>query len=209
MTAIPPTRASLLLRLRDPRDEAAWTKFVELYVPVIYGYARRQGLQDADAVDVTQDVLRAVAGSINRLAYDPVRGAFRSWLFTVVRRQLANWRRWKRNKPQGSGDPATHRILEEHPGAVTVATAWEAEWEQRLFARACAQARRTVTATTWQAFWRTAMENQAGKQVAADLGITVAAVYLARSRIVARLKQLVQLAQESVSHLEDEVCPRH
>src|SRR5438045_5366263 len=92
MAKAPPTRPSLLLRLRDARDGVAWSEFVEVYAPLVYGYARRQGLQDADAADVCQEVLGGVAGSVGRLEYDPARGAFRNWLFTVVRRKLANWR---------------------------------------------------------------------------------------------------------------------
>src|SRR5438067_13267951 len=96
MAEIPRTRASLLVRLRDPRDEAAWTEFVNLYAPLIYGYLRKQGLQDADAVDLSQEVISAVAGAVGRLDYDPHRGTFRTWLFTVVRRKLSNWRRAQR-----------------------------------------------------------------------------------------------------------------
>src|SRR6516165_9702289 len=113
MADIPPTRASLLLRLRDPRDAAAWGEFVDLYAPLVYGYLRKQGLQDADAADLTQDVLTAVAGAIGRLEYDPARGAFRNWLFTVVRRKLANWRRDGAHRANASGDPATRELLEQ------------------------------------------------------------------------------------------------
>src|SRR5262249_23587131 len=74
MADFPLTRASLLIRLRDPQDEGAWTEFVDLYAPLVYGYARKQGLQDADAADLTQDVLGAVAGAVDRLEYDPARG---------------------------------------------------------------------------------------------------------------------------------------
>src|SRR5439155_20638678 len=91
MAEFPPTRASLLVRLRDPRDEQAWAQFVDLYAPLIYGYARKQGLQDADAADLSQEVFRAIAGAVGRLEYDPARGSFRNWLFTVVRHKLANW----------------------------------------------------------------------------------------------------------------------
>jgi RNA polymerase sigma-70 factor (ECF subfamily) len=195
MADIPPTRASLLARLRDPCDGAAWTEFVDLYVPVIYGYARKQGLQDADAVDLAQEVISAVAGAVGRLEYDPERGAFRSWLFTVVRRKLSNWRRAQRNRPC-SGGAATQRVLAECPAVEDVEAEWEAEWEHRVFAWACEQVRRDVADTTWQAFWRTAVDGQPGKRVAADLGLSVAAVYLARSRVVARLKELVQSVQE-------------
>lgn len=76
MAEIPPTRASLLVRLRDPRDASAWTQFVEVYAPLVYGYARKQGLQDADAADLSQEVLRAVAGAVSHLEYDPAAGRF-------------------------------------------------------------------------------------------------------------------------------------
>jgi RNA polymerase sigma-70 factor (ECF subfamily) len=196
MAEIPATRASLLIRLRDPRDAAAWTAFVDVYVPIIYAYARRQGLQDADAVDLAQEVLAAVAGSVGGLEYDPERGSFRGWLFTLVRRKLSNWRRSRRSRPAADGTAATQRLLEEQPAPDHVEAGWEAEWERRVFAWACEQVRQDVSDATWQAFWRTAVDRQPGKRVAADLGLSVAAVYLARSRLVARLKQLVQSVQE-------------
>src|ERR1700739_3822001 len=126
MSDLPLTRASLLLRLRDSQDEEAWREFVDLYAPLVYGYARKQGLQDADAADLSQDVLRAVAGAVGRLEYDPRRGAFRNGVFTVVRRKLSNWRRDGKGLPRGSGDPATQELLEQCP-APEGAPAWEAE----------------------------------------------------------------------------------
>jgi RNA polymerase sigma factor (sigma-70 family) len=200
MAEIPPTRASLLVRLRDSADEAAWKEFVELYTPLVYGYARKQGLQDADAADLCQDVLRAVAGAVGRLDYDPQRGAFRNWLFTVVRRKLARWRTAQKNRTRGSGDPAVNQLLQQCPAPAEDEAEgdadWEAAWSDRLFAWACEQVRRDVRAVTWQAFWRTAIEDQPGRQVAADLGLTVAAVYSARSRVLARLRELIQSVQE-------------
>src|ERR1700720_849150 len=124
MGEIPLTRASLLVRLRDPRDEAAWTEFIDLYGPLVYNYARKQGLQDADAADLGQEVLRAVTASMGRLEYGPGRGAFRNWLFTVVRRKLSNWRAGQGSRARGSGDTATYRLLEQCPVPQSV----EAEW---------------------------------------------------------------------------------
>jgi RNA polymerase sigma-70 factor (ECF subfamily) len=195
MAEIPATRASLLLRLRDPQDGTAWQDFVDLYVPVVYGYARKQGLQDADAADLTQDILCAVAGAVGRLDYDPQRGAFRNWLFTVVRRKLSHWRRKQRAGPNGRGDPDGQHLLEQWPAPE--AAAWDAEWEQQVFAWACEQVRRDVSRAGWQAFWRTVVEGRPGKEVAAELGLTMAAVYHARSRIRARLKELVRSVQEA------------
>src|SRR5437763_1361047 len=164
MADIPSTRASLLVRLRDPRDAAAWTEFVDLYVPLIYGYLRKQGLQDADAVDLSQDVISAVAGAVGRLDYDPARGSFRTWLFTVVRRKLSNWRRAQKHRPRGSGDTTTHRLLEQCPAPEGGEAEWETEWQQRVYAWACEQIRKSVSEATWQAFWRTAIDGQPGKQ---------------------------------------------
>jgi len=196
MAQIPPTRASLLVRLRDPRDQAAWREFVDLYAPLVYSYARKQGLQDADAADLGQEVLRVVAGAVGRLEYDPQRGSFRNWLFTVVRSKLSSWRRARRNRPPGSNNTSSPQLLEQYPAPQGMEAEWETEWERSLFAWACDQVRPHVTDVTWQAFWKTAIEGQPSKQVAADLELTVATVYVARDRILTRLKELVQSVQE-------------
>src|ERR1700677_4693243 len=86
----PPTRASLVVRIRDPSDHSAWEEFAARYAPLVYRFARKRGLQDADAADVTQDVLQAVAVAIKRLDYDPNRGSFRGWLFIMTRNLLIN-----------------------------------------------------------------------------------------------------------------------
>ena len=196
MAEIPATRASLLVRLRDPRDAAAWGEFIDLYAPLIYGYACKQGLQDADAADLSQDVLTAVAGAVGRLEYDPARGAFRNWLFTIVRRKLLSWRRSVRSKPHAGDDTLLRHVWEQWAAPEDMEAAWETEWERSRFAWACERVRAEVADATWQAFWRTAIEGQPSKQVAADLGLTVAAIYVARSRVLTRLKTVVQSATE-------------
>src|SRR5205085_10392407 len=114
MTAPPLTRASLLVRLRDPNDADAWTEFVRLYAAVIYGFARKRGLQDADAADLMQEVLRSVAGAVGRLEYDPGRGTFRGWLFTVTRNKVFNFMEGRSRHVQGSGDARVQQRLEQH-----------------------------------------------------------------------------------------------
>jgi RNA polymerase sigma factor (sigma-70 family) len=197
MAEFPPTRGSLLLRLRDPRDEAAWQEFVQLYAPLVYGYGLKQGLQDADAADLSQEVLRAVAGAVGRLTYDPIRGAFRNWLFTIVRRKISDWRTAQHNRTRGSADSGIHELLNHCPAPENLEAEWETEWEQRIFSWACQQVRREASDTTWQAFWRTSFGGERGKPVAAALGISVGAVYLARKRVLARLQELVRSVQES------------
>ena len=165
MASFPETRPSLLVRLRDPRDEGAWRQFVDLYAPLVYGYLRKQGLQDADAADLSQDVLGAVAGAVSQLEYDPARGSFHSWLFTVVRRKLSNWRAARAHRTHGSGDSAVHELLEQQAAPDRMEAEWEAEWRRGLVDWAGEQVRRRASETTWQAFWRTAVEGQPGKRV--------------------------------------------
>jgi RNA polymerase sigma factor (sigma-70 family) len=196
MSEIPPTRASLLVRLRDRGDESAWTEFIDLYGALVYNYARKQGLQAADAADLGQEVLRGVAASIGRLEYDPRRGLFRNWLFTLVRRRLADWRVAQHRLPCRSSDSATRHVLEQVEAPPLEEAAWEAEWQERVFAWACEQVRKDVADSTWQAFWKTAMEGQRTQSVATELGLTASAVYVARHRVLARLKELVQSVRD-------------
>src|SRR5947209_8705553 len=103
MTTPPTTRPSLLLRLRDAGDREAWAQFVDVYAPLVYRLARRRGLQDADAADLTQDVLQAVSRGVRHLEYDPHRGTFRAWLYTVARNQVHKFlaARQRRGTPGG------------------------------------------------------------------------------------------------------------
>src|SRR5688572_22350501 len=121
MADAPLTRASLLVRIRDGRDGEAWQQFVQVYAPVVHAFARKRGLQDADAADGMQDVLRSVARAAARLNYDPRRGSFRGWLYTVARNRIFNSLNGTRHDPaRGSGDTGVRHKLEEQPGA---------EWE--------------------------------------------------------------------------------
>jgi RNA polymerase sigma-70 factor (ECF subfamily) len=198
MADSPSTDPSLLLRVRNPRDHEAWTQFVHAYGPLIYGYARKQGLQDADAADLMQEALRVLAGAVRGLEYDPAKGSFRGWLFGVVRHQLLRF--WsRRGRPgEGTGSTSEHVRLEEVPDPAGEGdAAWDEEYERRQFAWAAERVQAQVQPSTWQAFWRTAVEGQSGQEVAASLGMSVAAVYLAKSRVMARIKeQIRQLSGE-------------
>ena len=192
----PSTRPSLLVRVRDSRDGRAWAQFVEVYGPLVYCFARRQGLQDADAADLTQETLRVVAAAIQSLEYDPARGSFRSWLFQVVRHRLYRFRDRQARPGQGSGDTDAHELLREVPGREPgPASLWDEEYERRQFAWAAEQVRGQVQESTWQAFWRAAVERQSGQEVARALGLSVAAVYLAKGRVMARLKDEIRRLQ--------------
>src|SRR5262249_5744149 len=115
MAELPATQPSLLVRLRDAQDKDAWRQFVEVYAPAVYGYARKRGLQDADAADVMQEVLRSVMQTIGRLEYENLRVSFRAWLFTLAHHRLCDFLTRRARQGQGTGDSATLGLLEEQP----------------------------------------------------------------------------------------------
>jgi RNA polymerase sigma factor (sigma-70 family) len=193
MSDAPATRLSLLVRLCDARDDDAWSQFVEIYAPLVYGYARKHGLQDADAADLTQDVLQAVSGAIRRLDYDPRRGSFRGWLFTVVKNKLRNFVAAQKRPGRATGDTDAQHLLNELPAREEDQSAWwDEEYERRVFAWASEQVRSHFSESTWQAFWQTAVEGKTGPQAARELRMSVAAVYLAKGRVMARLKEIIR-----------------
>lgn len=197
MQEAPTTRASLLVRLRDGKDGDAWREFVELYAPVVYGFARKRGLQDADASDLMQEVLRSVAGAVGRLEYDPSRGTFRGWLFTVTRNKLYSFLNGQRRRERGSGDSGAQERLEEQtdPNGDDSAE-WDLAYERQLAAMAMQRVRSEFREATWEAFRRTAVEGQDPREVAAALKLSPGSVYVAKSRVLARLREEVRRLQE-------------
>ncbi|MBI3822036.1 MAG: sigma-70 family RNA polymerase sigma factor [Planctomycetes bacterium] len=190
MADVPATRASLVVRLRDRQDQSAWSEFVRLYTPLVYRYARRRGLQDADAADVTQDVLRSVSASVG--AFDPRLGLFRSWLFTLAHRRLYDFLQNHQRQPSAAQE--TMQILDTLPARDDEAS-WNQEFERQLFSVAADLVRPTFSDNTWQAFQLAGVEGQSGQDVARSLGISVAAVYLAKSRVMVKLKAEVKRLQ--------------
>src|SRR5262249_54257879 len=128
----------------------------------------------------------------------PQRGSFRGWLFTVVRNKLRDLLTRRRPYDQGTGDTSVQALLKEQPAPEeNEAALWEQEYERHLFTCPAEQGRATVHDSTWQAFWQTAVEGKDAKEIAAALKITPAAVYLAKSRVMAKLKeQIGQLRDE-------------
>src|SRR5581483_2274953 len=172
------TRASLLARLGDPKDRSAWQQFVQLYGSLVYGFARKHGLQDADAADLTQEVFLAVAEVAGRWHYNSQLGSFRGWLYGMTRNKLARLLERRRSQPIGSGDSNANRRLAEHPGGENNAEAdWEKEFQRQRFRVAADQIQDSFAPNTWQAFWRTAVEGKSATEVARDLQMSVGAVY--------------------------------
>jgi RNA polymerase sigma-70 factor (ECF subfamily) len=184
------TRPSLLVRIRDANDREAWRQFVDIYAPLIYGFCRKRGLQDADAADITQDVFRAVGVAAPSWNYDPNRGSFRGWLFTVTRNKINDF--FDRKQSRGTGDTATQQFLEQQPDTSADETDWQREAQQRIFTWAAERVRPEFQPATWNAFWQVAVEGKSGEEAAQTLNMSVGAVYVAKSRVLARLKREVE-----------------
>ncbi len=192
MIETPSTRPSLLVRLREPRDERAWEEFLEIYTPLLYHLARRKGLQDADAADLAQEVFRAVAKAIDRYDPDPARGSFRAWLFRIARNLIINQVVARRRHPPGVGDDVD-RLLEQHPApSEEQASDFLVEYRRRLFAWAAERVRGEFREPTWRAFWMAGVEGLPAKEVAEALGMPVGAVYHNKSRVMARLRHRIE-----------------
>jgi RNA polymerase sigma-70 factor (ECF subfamily) len=189
------TRPSLLVRLRDIGDHEAWSQFVAVYTPLIFGFCRKRGLSEMDAGDVTQEVLKAVAGAIPRFRYDRQRSSFRNWLFKVVRSKLNNFLAAQARQPQPAGDTTILQFAENEPDRA-MEEGWERDYQASLVSWAAKQIEGEFQEQTWKAFWRTAIQGEPAGAVAGELGLTLNALYIARSRITSRLRQTIQGIEE-------------
>jgi RNA polymerase sigma factor (sigma-70 family) len=186
----PSTRSSLLVRIRNLEDQRAWEEFVEIYTPLVYGYCRSRDLQEGDAADVAQESMRAVARSIGKFEYDPQRGKFRNWLLTVVQNKLRNFLAQQQQQPELARE-STLNLRQERDSAPVNESIWEAEYYRTLFNWAANRIRGEFHESTWRAFWQTTIDERDGKEVAESLGMSVGAVYVAKSRVIARLKEQI------------------
>lgn len=186
---IPSTRLSLLARIRDSGEANAWDEFVRLYAPVVYRFSRRRGLQDSDAADVTQEVMQSLLTAIDRFEAEGRSERFRSWLLTIAHRRVYDFLARRRRIPPASGDSCVHQQLHETPAEESAE--WDREWQTNLFALAAEEVRRQVAEVTWNAFWLSAVDGLSGKDVADRLGIRVASVFMAKSRVLSKLKDWI------------------
>lgn len=196
VTDSPVTRATLLRRLRDGDDHEAWSDFLNNYGPMLYRFARSRGLQDADAADIVQDVFRRVGNSIGRLEYDKSKGGFRAWLFTITRNRLYTFfESRKKAGPTGNDTAQLQLLAQAADDHNELADQWELEHLRSLAATAMNTIEQASEPKTWAAFHLTAVEGKSAGEVAKELEMSTGAIYVAKSRVTAKLREEIQKLQ--------------
>jgi RNA polymerase sigma factor (sigma-70 family) len=190
--AVAQTPPSLLNRLREhPDDAEAWRRFDDLYRPLLQTWLRRYAVQPQDADDLVQQVLEVVVREMPSFHYEPAKGRFRAWLRSIMVNQLRAFWRSQQARPKTDSD-FFDRILEQLEDEKSdLSRLWDQEHDQHVSRRLLALIEPDFSPATWQAF-RRLMDGAKAKDVAADLGISANAVYLAKSSILKRLREEIE-----------------
>jgi RNA polymerase sigma-70 factor (ECF subfamily) len=191
------TRRSLVARLADWQDQKNWHEFFETYWKLIYNFALKAGLTDAEAQDVVQETVITVAKRIDGLKYDPAQGSFKGWLLHITRWRIADQFRKRepadapRAKRGDRGDTRRTATIERaaDPAGYDLESAWDNEWRENLLSAAVARVKRKVDARQYQIFDCYVMKEWPAQKVAKELGVSIAQVYLAKHRVSALLKK--------------------
>lgn len=192
MLHTPDTRPSLLLKIRDADNQAAWDEFSEIYRPVICRLARLRGLQDSDADDLAQQVLLAVSRAVGRWEVNPERARFRTWLKRVADNAILN-ALTRGPADRATGDDQLQWMLDSRPARSDPnSDLLRTEYRREIFRRAADHIRSEFTDDTWNAFWRTTVDGLDVDAVAHELERTRGSIYASRSRVMKRLKQQIQ-----------------
>ncbi|XZE18681.1 RNA polymerase sigma factor [Pirellulaceae bacterium SH449] len=196
------TRNSLLLRLHNQSDIAAWDQFVAIYEPLIFRLARSKGFQEADARDIVQEVFIAVARAIHRWEPEPSKGRFRDWLFRIARNMMINFLTRRKHQPLPTVANWSE-LFDLYPNTTNndpeATNEFELEYRRQLFWIAADRVREQVKANTWQAFHLTTIENQSTAKAARQLGMKEGSVLVAKCRVLTRLRAEVASLEEQIN----------
>ncbi len=191
MPEFPETNHSLIARVKDLGDGASWVEFLGIYQPVVYRMARRRQLQEADAQDVVQQVFLSISRSIEGWEPGEGRPPFRAWLTTIARNAITRALA-RRPRDRATGTTSAADILKNQPEAETTASEILAEARQEIIRWATEQIRSEFSEHIWQLFQQTAIDGVPIADVANSTGRSAGSIYIARFRVVARLKEKIQ-----------------
>lgn len=197
------TRATLLDRLKNWNDQASWQEFFDIYWPLIYRFARKAGLTDAEAQDVVQEALLAVAKHMPAFKYNPAVGTFKAWLLNLTRWRIAD--QFRKRGPAVShqpetGDTARTATIERVPDEKSLdwESLWETDWQQTVLHAAMARVKRQLDPQKFQIFDFYVNREWPPEKVARTFNVTINQVYLVKNRVTEMLREEVQrLEQEA------------
>lgn len=205
-----PTRASLLGRIRNPDDQSGWAEFYRTYRRLISALARKRGLSEVEAEDVTQETMLSVFKTMGRFRYNPKRCSFKSWLSRLAEARIVDFLRRRPARvllpPRPAGDlsrTATQDRLPD-PASLDGDATWEAEWRERLVELALRRLKELVKPLHYQVFHLHAIKGRSAGQVARALGINVAQVYLIKHRVGQTFKRSVTVVRSELERREAE-----
>jgi len=185
----PETRPSLIVRLKGEQDQLAWAEFLAAYEPFLRRLIQRRGVPDRHVPDVTQQVLLAIARSVDNWRDDGGPASFRRWLSRVARNVVLKFMSLERRQIGGRGGTDFHELLDQVPDA---GDEQARDYEYELVVWAAEQVRDEFRETSWKAFWATLIDARPVSEVAAELGVTRGSIYMSRSRIMARIRAKVR-----------------
>ena len=180
------TSLTLLERVRQPSDQTAWDRFVSLYSPLLFAFARRAGMNESDAADVVQDVFLVLMAELPGFEYDAARKNFRGWLKTIT----VNKCRERQRRRQPAISPGGDEIgLSAVVDDATVEAFWDGEYRQHLVAQALRLMQSDFESQTWQAAWLALTTDRTAADIGQELGLAEASVWVAKSRVLRKLRQ--------------------
>lgn len=182
------TSLTLLQRVRRADDQAAWERFVLLYTPLLFRWAQRAGLEEQDAMDAVQEIFANLLVEMPRFAFDPARGPFRAWLKTITINQCRKQVR-KRSLAIGRGGEGDDDVLQAVLGGDTWEEVWNADYQACVLRKAMQIMQSQFETKTWQAAWELAVNGLTAAEASHKLGLSESAVYVAKSRVMRRLRQ--------------------
>lgn len=184
------TQPSLVLRLRDHSDTNAWNEFVDVYSPLIYDFCRSRQLQSSDAADVTQEVLLRLSKAIRNFEYNRDKGLFRDWLARIVLNEI------RRLTSKASHLAIALDELDKDSGNLT--SSWNEQFQQHIFTKALERTRVNFNEETWRMFEMSWLQKIASEQVAESMGVGIERIYVARSRVLKRLRYEVSILADDI-----------
>ncbi len=202
MPEFPETNYSLIDRVKDVGDGASWLEFVGIYQPVVYRMARRRGLQDADAQDVMQQVFASIARSLDKWTAAEDQPPFRAWLTTIARNAIST-ALTRKPRDQATGSSTVAELLGSQPNFEETGSELLLEARREIVRWAAEQIRSEFTEQTWDIFWKTALQEVSVAEMSRQAGRSIGAIYVARHRVLSRLKGKIAEVSQHWELLEE------